>query len=319
MRKIIISLIIFLSIMFSSTFAYNMTEKDIKLINNINSKLDLYNKKISKNIIIKLEKIITKLSKKKLIKVYKKINKIDFENKKYTKYKDLLIYIKLRIWLEIIKNKNLNIWLERTVNVPKRLKLKNKYRLKFYNNWEKIYNVKYVEKNHEYFINELNVPTKLKFDARFIRTDNIFYTLTSVSWDLNDDWTIDKTWKTLDLDVEWNKIIMVEYKFTHRRFKDDIVTLKERIYIKSFKKDAILKLKITPETKYVPTYVRFDASLTQIKWKNIDKFVYDYGDGTQVDERDAINPAYKYTLPGEYNIKLTVITTDWSEYKLEKN
>jgi hypothetical protein len=41
--------------------------------------------------------------------------------------------------------------------------------------------------------------------------------------------------------------------------------MSERIYIESIKKDAILKLKIIPEKKYVPTFVRFDASLTQIK------------------------------------------------------
>jgi hypothetical protein len=206
------------------------------------------------------------------------------------------------------------------VNVPKKLKLKNKYRLKVYNDWELLDDVKYEEKNHEYFINELNVPTKLKLDARLIRTDNIFYKLDSVSWDLNDDWTVDKTWKTLDLDVdvEWNKSILVSYKFTHRRIKNDIVNLKERIYIESLKKDAILKLKITPETKYVPTFVRFDASLTQIKWKNIEKFVYDYDDWTPLDERDAINPAHKYTNPGEYEVKLTVITTDWSKYSINK-
>ena len=206
------------------------------------------------------------------------------------------------------------------VNVPKRLKLKNKYKLKFYNDWELLDDVKYEEKNHEYFINELNVPTKLKLDARLIRVDNIYYKLTTVSWDLNDDGTIDKTWKTLDLDiyVEWNQSIVVTYKFTHRRIKDDIVYLKEKIYIESLKKDAILKLKITPETKYVPTFVRFDASLTQIKWKNIEKFIYDYDDWTELDERDAINPAHKYTNSWEYNVKLTVITTDWSKYNITK-
>ena len=53
---------------------------------------------------------------------------------------------------------------------------------------------------------------------------------------------------------------------------------------------------------------------------NIDmkNFIYDYDDWTAPDERDAINPAHKYNLPGEYNIKLTVITTDGSKYFLTK-
>lgn len=74
--------------------------------NSIEKKLNIYKNKLPKKVVLKLENIITKLSKEKLTKVYKKIEKIDLENKKYAKYKDILIYIKLRIWLELIKNKN---------------------------------------------------------------------------------------------------------------------------------------------------------------------------------------------------------------------
>jgi hypothetical protein len=208
--------------------------------------------------------------------------------------------------------------LRTVVNIPKRLKLKNK--IKFYNNWDEFTAFRYEAKNREYFIDELAAPTKLKLDAKFIRTDNIFYKLNEVSWDLNDDWTIDKVTKTLDLpiDIEWSKTISVKYKFVHRKLKTDIVNITERIYIDSLKKDAILKLDIIPENKYVPTFVRFDASLTQIKGKNIEKFIFDYWDWTPADERDAINPAHKYNISGEYDINLTVITTDWKKYNLTK-
>ena len=238
-------------------------------------------------------------------------SKVSHTFKKYWK-QDIEVELRDASWkLKVLRTQ---------ISIPKRLKLKNKFKLKIFNNWELLEDVKFEEKNHEYYINELDVPTKLKLDARLIRTDDIFYKLESVSWDLNDDWTTDKTGKTLDLDidVEWNKTVVVNYKFKHRRIKDDVVNLKERIYIESIKKDAILKLKITPKNKYVPTFVRFDASLTQIKGKNIEKFVYDYGDGTPLDERDAINPAHRYTLPWEYDVKLTVITTDWSKYHLSK-
>jgi len=60
---------------------------------------------ISKKIVLKLEKVIIKLSKEKLIKIYKKIDKINLEDKKYAKYKNILEYFKLRILLEIKKNK----------------------------------------------------------------------------------------------------------------------------------------------------------------------------------------------------------------------
>ena len=205
------------------------------------------------------------------------------------------------------------------INIPKKLKLKNKFRLKIFNDWNLLNDIKFEDKNHEYYINELDVPTKLKFDARLIRTDDIYYKVESVSWDLNDDWTTDKTGKVLDLDVdvEWNKTVVAHYTFKHRITKE-VIIMKERIYIESIKKDAILKLKITTKNKYVPTFVRFDASLTQIKWKNIEKFIYDYDDGTAIEERDAINPAHRYNLPWEYDVKLTVITTDWSKYSLIK-
>jgi PKD repeat protein len=208
--------------------------------------------------------------------------------------------------------------LRTTINIPKRLKLKNK--LKIYDFWKVLENFRYEERNKEYYIDELAVPTKLKFDAKLLKTDDILYKLDSVSWDLDDNNTYDKTWKSLDLniDIEWSQVINVNYKFIHRRIKWDVVNIKERIYIDSIKKDAILKLKVTPEKKYVPTFVRFDASLTQIKWKNIEKFIYDYGDGTALDERDAINPSHKYNVAWTYKIKLTVITTDWQEYFITK-
>jgi PKD repeat protein len=204
------------------------------------------------------------------------------------------------------------------INIPKRLKLKKSLRI--YNDWEEFTDFRYTDTNHEYFIDELPIPTKLRFDSRNIRTDNIFYKLDEVSWDLDDDWTVDKITKILEfpVDVEWNSTVVVKYKFVHRKVKDDIVNMSERIYIESIKKDAILKLKIIPEKKYVPTFVRFDASLTQIKWKNIEKFIFDYWDWTAVDERDAINPAHKYILSWEYDIKLTVVTTDWNKYDLVK-
>lgn len=236
-------------------------------------------------------------------------SKITHIFKKHWK-QEILVELRDSSW----KVKNLRT----TINVPKRLKLKKS--LKLYNDWKEFSDFRYEDTNLEYFIDELASPTDLRFDARYVRTDNIFYKLDEVSWDLNDDGSIDKVTKNLDLpiDVEWNKTIVVKYKFVHRKLKDDIVNISERIYIESLKKDAILKLKITPEKKYVPTFVRFDASLTQIKWKNIEKFIFDYWDWTPLDERDAINPSHKYSISWEYDIKLTVITTDGSKYDLTK-
>ena len=208
--------------------------------------------------------------------------------------------------------------LKTIIDIPKRLKLKNY--VSIYDTWELFEDFKYDKINNEYIIDELAIPTTLKIDARKVKTDNNHYILNKVEWDLDDDWSIDKVLKILELpiDVEWNKIISAKYTFTHRILKDDIINITERFYINSIKKDAILKLKIEPKSRYVPTFVKFDASLTKIKWKNIEKFIFDYGNWSPLDVRGSINSWHKYSLPWEYDVKLTVVTTDGSKYHLVK-
>ena len=231
-------------------------------------------------------------------------------------------YWKHKIIVELKNSKWKIKKLETFINISKRLKIKSKFWLKIYNDWILMdkNEAKYDAKNKEYYIRDLAVPTKLKFDTRLIRSEDILYKLDSVSWDINDDGVFDKTTKVLELpiDTAWNKTIIAKYKFVNRKIKEKVSYITERIYIDSVKKDAILRLKITPKDRYVPTFVKFDASLTQIKWKNIEKFIYDYWDWTPPDERDAVNPAHRYNVAGEYNIKLTVVTTDWSKYSITK-
>jgi len=207
--------------------------------------------------------------------------------------------------------------LRTTINVPKRLKLKNQLRI--YNKWDLMDNYRYEKSNREYYIDELPTPTNLKLDARLIRSNNLLYSLKWVSWDTNWDGKTDKVWKTLSypVNIEWNHTIEATYHFQHRKIEGDKINFTERIYIESIKKDSILNLVITPENNYVPTFVRFDASKSEVKWKNIEKFIYNYGDGV-IEERDAINPAHKYTKAWEYDINLKVVTTDWSEYSIKK-
>lgn len=204
-----------------------------------------------------------------------------------------------------------------TINVPKRLKINNWLRI--YNEEEEMSDYRYEENNKEYYLYDLATPTNIKFDARLIRSNNLLYRLKWASWDIDGDGKTDKVWKTLNypVDTEWNHTIEVTYHFHHSKIEDDKINFRETIYIESVKKESILSLVVTPENKYVPTYVRFDASKSQVKWKNIEKFIYDYGDGI-TEERDAINPSHKYTQAWEYDIKMTVVTTDGSEYSIEK-
>jgi len=204
-----------------------------------------------------------------------------------------------------------------TINIAKNITLKSPMRV--FDNVELFEDIRYDQKNHEYFIDELGIPTTLKLDARLVKAENLIYSLKEVTWDFGNDKSIDGKGKTINYDVstEWNHIVAVNYKFQHRKIPDDIINLKEFVYIEGIKKEALLNLKIEKETDYVPVTVRFDASKSFIKNDDIIKFVYDYGDGIK-EERDAINPGHRYTEAGEYTVKLTAVGESGKSYSIEK-
>jgi uncharacterized protein (UPF0128 family) len=72
-----------------------------------------------------------------------------------------------------------------TIDIPQNLKLKSKLRI--YNDNILLEDVLHEEKLNEYYINEIGTPTTIKLDARFIRADNLLYTLKEVNWDFNSD------------------------------------------------------------------------------------------------------------------------------------
>ena len=206
----------------------------------------------------------------------------------------------------------------KTLNIQRTLELRT--RMKIYNEEELMEDIRYEKETNEYYIDDIGAPTSMKFDARLVRPKDLIYSLTEVTWDVGWDGNIDGTGKVFEdsVDVEWNKTIVANYTFVHRRDKEDIVNLKEFIYIEAIKKDAILKLDIEKPTDYVPVTVRFDASKSYIKNDDIVKFIYDYGDGT-TEERDAINPGRKYTRPGDYEVMLTVVGSSGQRYSMTKS
>ena len=221
----------------------------------------------------------------------------------------------------ILKDANGNTKeVNKQINITKILKLKNA--LTISNNGNPLESLRYEAKAHEYFINDLGSPTILKLDAREVRADGFMYSLSDadIVWDINGDGEKDKTGKIIDYEVNTpgNSVVNVEYIFRHRKIADDIVIIKEKIYIEAVKKEAILDLKIEPESLYVPTFVRFDASRSEVKDDDIIKFIYDYGDGFS-EERDAINPGRQYLKEWEYVVKLKVITKKWKEYSTSKS
>ncbi len=204
------------------------------------------------------------------------------------------------------------------IKVTKDLKLSRPLRI--YNDWELLTNVDYDPWLNEYYINEIWTPTVIKLDARFVKANNTLYTLKKVDWDYNSDWDIDestKQWK-YNIAVEWNHTITVIYHFAHRKIKWDEITLKEQIFIEWIRKDAIIGFKINKKSDYVPVVVWFDASTSQVKNENIEKFIWDYGDWI-VEERDSIVQWHRYTAPWNYKVKVKVITSSWKEYTAIKN
>lgn len=235
-------------------------------------------------------------------------SKIKFEFKEYWE-QTIKVLIKDSSW----KSKELSI----KIDVPKKLILSSGLRV--LNEWKNVENLIYEKKLNEYFIDEILIPTELTLDARFIKANNLLYTLKNVSFDYNSDWDIDevtKLWK-YTASIEWNHTITVNYEFENRKDKTDIINMKEKVFIEWIKKDAILNFEINSNSTYVPVIVWFDASKSQVKNENIEKFIWDYGDWF-TEERDAIVIWHKYTTPGEYTIKLKVITTSWKSYTISK-
>lgn len=211
-----------------------------------------------------------------------------------------------------IKILSKNITIQKRVNLIGWLDIKNK-------DGTTLDNIRYEKETFEYYIDNLWVPTVLTFDARYVRPENILYTLKEVSWDIDANGNRDGLWTKFDFSIptEWNHRLKVRYTFEHRRNKEDIIYLEENIYIESLKKEAIVNLEMEYESNYTPVTVRFDASKSFIRDDDIVKFIYDYGNGIQ-EERDAINPGHRYQNPWEYTITLTVVGSSGKQYKTQK-
>jgi len=205
----------------------------------------------------------------------------------------------------------------RTISLPKVLKLSEE--IKIYADNELISNTTYNKNLNEYFLNDVGVPTQLKLDGRFVKPDSTIYNLEKIEWDFDSDWNIDFVWKswTYDLNKEWNHTITVKHTFINRKVEDNRLTIIEKIFIEAVKKEAIVDFDIIKNSEYVPVIIWFDASRSQVRDSNISKFIWDYGDWVK-EERDAIVPWRRYSEAWDYDIKLTVVTTEWKSYSKTK-
>lgn len=251
--------------------------------------------------------------------ITKKANLNDIELSSKLEY-TFSSYWDKNIELELIDSSWNKKILKTVINIPKQLTFKDN--IEFYNNSELMdkNSVKYDKNTREYFIDNLAIPTTLLIDASSLKSEDFLYYLWDVEWDLDWDWNTDETWEklTYNINTSWNFAIWIKYSFINRKIPDEVVNIKETIYISAEKKDAILDLKMIYDSDYAPVIVAFDASKSEVKGKDISKFIFDYWDGSPVEERDAINPWHKYLKAWDYDVKLTVITIDWTQYSISK-
>ena len=157
------------------------------------------------------------------------------------------------------------------------------------------------------------------FNSKYVKPDNIIYALDEISWDYDSDWASDWKWKKWELVInkEWRVKITVNYKFKNIKKDDDIVDVKEIIYIEAVKKEFDVNFKINQNSEYAPALIWFDATKSTVRDSNISKFLWDFGDWIKEDW-DAVVEWHRYLKDGEYNVSLTVVTSDWKKYSTSK-
>jgi len=211
-------------------------------------------------------------------------------------------------WNERVLVKNINI--ERQVRLSQTLEITDSTTRRT------VENMRYNPRAYEYFIDDLWVPTTLRFDARNVRPENLLYRLEKVTWDVWDNWDLDNT-DSLQfehkIETPWNHTLAINYTFQHRTNPNDTINIVEKVYVWAVRKEAIIRLDINTDTQYAPAIVSFDASLSFIRDDDIVKFIYDYGNGI-IEERDAVNPGHRYREPWEYTITLTAVGSKWGRY-----
>lgn len=223
--------------------------------------------------------------------------------------------VKLRIYDELNNVKEI----ETEVEVPRQIKLSRQMVIS--NEWEN-YDMDEVFNPIRWEVSLDNVwaPTTINFNAERVRAERVYYRLEKVSWDTDWDWEYDKETKVLDFEVPYTNLfnLKVKFDFRHLKNKEDVVSIEQNIFIDAVEKESQLSLKLLPESEYAPTVVKFDATASKVKNDDIISFIYDYGDGSKPDIRDAYNPWHQYLTDWSYNVTLTVKTASGKEFKLIK-
>lgn len=160
---------------------------------------------------------------------------------------------------------------------------------------------------------KVGIPTKLYFDASFVKTKDVGYNLKKVEWDVDWDGKFDKVWEKIDIEFLEDKkyTINVQYSF-ESEIKKDIQTTSEKIIVEAGKKALDVRLKYTQDSDYAPTVFHFDWSASEAKEWTITKFTYDFWEWRDPVDWDA-KQDYKYKFAWEYVITFTITKDNWDK------
>lgn len=236
-------------------------------------------------------------------------SKIEYRFKRYWE-KSIQVRVINSAWNSAVLSTSINIKQKPNIDKPIAITI----------DWELQNKVNYNENAWEYYLYNVWVPANIKFDTTNLKTDISNYVIDSVDWDIDRTWKKSHTWRIFETEfvTTGTKTVWVTFNLKNLRDDSDRVSINQNIIFDLWQKEAVLSLDIKPDSLYVPTIVRFDATKSRIQDDDIVKFIYNYGDGTPEEERWGINPWHKYTKAWSYTVSLEVVTQKWKRYTIHK-
>lgn len=174
-----------------------------------------------------------------------------------------------------------------------------------------ITNDTYDEGLKTYLLPDMAVPAVLNFDVKGIQSTNPRLRLVQAEWDMDNDGTYEKKW----FQISENLQLPEQYTFSARyTFEDTTINGEiqkqmylDKIIVRWVQKSLDVRVKILPDHEYAPALVHFDATGSKTQKGEIIKFLYEFWDGKMHEWESSID--YRYTIPGEYKVRITAITS----------
>ncbi len=172
-----------------------------------------------------------------------------------------------------------------------------------------------------YRIQNIQIPQKITFNGENIRVTNPGYEVKEILWKIGGE---EKKGTKIDYNFVEEKQyeILVTYVFAKIGTGDE-TKVTEKITIEGKSREIVPSLQIssngndTLDDLYATVDVKFDASASKVRSGKISQFIYDFWEGKPSSEGEAVK-MYRYSIPGEYTVKLTVVKTDGDKESISR-